>query len=143
MAATLDTETTYRIIKDWLDAMGAGDGEGLMKGLADDVVWIAAPKPYLKMIPYTGVWNGPAGFAEASRLRFSTTTISHFELRDLVAQGSKAVAWVNTVSTNIETGKDFELDVSIWLELNNDGKITKVTAIFDPVPEMNAFTPDE
>jgi len=143
MAAVLDTDRTYQIIKDWLDAMGSGDADGLMGVLADDVVWIAAPKPYLKMIPYTGVWKGPEGFAEASKRRFSITSVSRFEVRDLVAQGGKAVAWVNTLSTHNETGKDFELDVSMWLELNDDGKITKVTAIFDPVPEINAFTPDD
>src|SRR6201999_4014133 len=118
--------TTYNIIKNWLDAMGSGDADGLMGRLDDDVVWIAAPKPYLKMIPYTGVWHGPAGFAEASKLRFEATQIKGFDVRNLVAQGNQAVAWVNTLSTNNETGKDFELDVSMWLELNDDGKITKV-----------------
>jgi ketosteroid isomerase-like protein len=79
---------------------------------------------------------------EATRIRNETSQITGFALHDVVAQGNKAVALIYSKATCVATGKEFELDVVQWLELNDDGKIAKCTAYFDPVPEMNAFTPD-
>ena len=138
----MDTDTTYTIINNWYKAMGSGDNEGVLNGLAEDAVFILAPKPYTKMIPYLGTWIGRDGFAQASKIRNDTSHITGFALRDLVAQGSKAVALIYSKATCVATNKEFELDVVQWLEVDDNGKIAKCTAYFDPVPEMNAFTPD-
>ncbi len=138
----MDTETTARIVNRWYQAMGSWDTETVMNTLAEDVVFILAPKPYTKMIPYLGTWVGRDAFAEASKIRNDTSHITGFALRDVVAQGNKAVALIYSKATCVATGKEFELDVVQWLELNEDGKIQKCTAYFDPVPEMNAFTPE-
>jgi ketosteroid isomerase-like protein len=137
-----DTDTTYNIINSWFAAVGSGDTEKILNGLAEDAVVILEPKPYTKMIPYLGTWTGRDGFGQAMKIRNDTSRVTGFALRDLVAQGSKAVALIYIKSTCVATGKEFELDVVQWLELNDNGKITKCTAYFDPVPEMNAFTPD-
>ena len=39
------------------------------------------------------------------------------------------------------TGVYFELEIIQWIKVSDAGKITHVDAIFDPVPEMNAFKP--
>lgn len=139
----MNTEQTSRIVNDWYAAMGKFDWPNVMGALAEDVVFVLAPKPYTKMIPYLGTWVGRDAFAEASRIRNETSKITGFALRDVVAQGNKAVALIYSKATAVSTGKEFELDVVQWLELNDDGKIAKCTAYFDPVPEMNAFTPDK
>ena len=138
----MDSDTTYNIVNGWYSALGRWDVDMVMNGLADDVVFVLAPKPYTKMIPYLGTWVGRDAFAEATRIRNETSQITGFALRDVVAQGNKAVALIYSKATCVATGKEFELDVVQWLELNDDGKIAKCTAYFDPVPEMNAFTPD-
>jgi ketosteroid isomerase-like protein len=138
----MDSDTTFNIVNGWYSALGRWDVDTVMNGLADDVVFVLAPKPYTKMIPYLGTWVGRDAFAEATRIRNETSQITGFALRDVVAQGNKAVALIYSKATCVATGKEFELDVVQWLELNDDGKIAKCTAYFDPVPEMNAFTPD-
>ena len=137
----MDSDTTFNIVNGWYSALGRWDVDTVMNGLADDVVFVLAPKPYTKMIPYLGTWVGRDAFAEATRIRNETSQITGFALRDVVAQGNKAVALIYSKATCVATGKEFELDVVQWLELNDDGKIAKCTAYFDPVPEMNAFTP--
>lgn len=139
----MDTDTTYRALTDWYTAMGSGNTDGVMNGLDENVVFVLEPKPYTTMIPYLGTWIGRDGFAEASKIRNETSHITGFALRDLVAQGNKGVALIYSKATCVATGKEFELDVVQWLELTDDAKIVKCTAYFDPVPEMNAFTPDE
>ncbi|MGH7966895.1 MAG: nuclear transport factor 2 family protein [Candidatus Binatia bacterium] len=138
----MNSEQTAKIVNEWYSAMGQFDWDTVMSTLAEDVVFILAPKPYTKMIPYLGVWTGRDAFAEASRIRNETSTITGFALRDVVAQDNKAVALIYSKATCVATGKEFELDVIQWLELDDEGKITKCTAYFDPVPEMKAFTPE-
>jgi ketosteroid isomerase-like protein len=139
----MDSDQTSQIVNAWYTAMGNRDNAKVLNTLAEDVVFILAPKPYTTMIPYLGTWVGRDGFAEASRIRNDTSTITGFALRGLVAEGNKAVALIYSKATCVATGKEFELDVVQWLELNEQGQITKCTAYFDPVPEMNAFTPDD
>jgi ketosteroid isomerase-like protein len=138
----MDTDATYSVMTNWYTAMGSGDMDGVMNALAEDVLFILAPKPYTRVIPYLGTWVGKDGFAEAVKIRTDTTQITGYALRDLLAQGNRAVALIYSKATCVATGKEFELDVVHWLELNDDGKIAKCTAYFDPVPEMDAFTPD-
>jgi ketosteroid isomerase-like protein len=138
----VDTETTQRTIQSWYTAMGNWDFDTVMNTLDENVVFILQPKPYAKKIPYLGIWRGREAFGEASRIRNETSQITGFGLRELVCQGNKAVALIYSKATCIATGKEFELDVVQFLELNDEGKIVKCTAIFDPVPEINAFTPD-
>jgi ketosteroid isomerase-like protein len=136
----MDTEKAVQIITTWYTAMGNRDNDTVLSTLAEDVIFVLEPKPYTGMIPYLGTWRGRDGFAEASRIRNQTSTITGFALRDLVVQGNKAVALIYSKATCVATGKVFELDVVQWLELNDEGRIAKCTAYFDPVPEMNAFT---
>jgi ketosteroid isomerase-like protein len=137
----LDSSKSREIVTNWYMAMGRGDGAGIMGALDKDVVFILAPKPWTKPIPYLGTWKGPEGFGKASEIRNSTSQITGFELREVIADGNKVVALINSKSTCIPTGVPFELDVVQFLELNDEGKITKCTAYFDPVPEINAFAP--
>jgi uncharacterized protein len=137
----MNTEQTFAILTDWYTAMGGFDSATVLNTLAEDVVFILAPA-YKEKVPYLDTWVGRDAFAEASRIRDETTKITGFALRDLVAQGNKAVGLIYTKSTCIATGKEFVLYVVHWLEVNDEGKITKCTAYFDPIPEINAFTPD-
>lgn len=137
----MDTEKTFEILKNWYTAMGEFDSATIMNTLAEDVVFILAPT-YKEKIPYLGTWMGKVAFAEAIRIRTETTKITGYAMRDLLAQGNKAAAILYSKAVCVATGKEFELYVVHWLEVNNEGKITKCTAYFDPIPEINAFTPD-
>jgi ketosteroid isomerase-like protein len=136
----MDSEKTAQIVSSWYSAMGSWDFDTLMNTLDNDVVFILADnKPYTKQVPYLGTWVGKEAFGKASQIRNETSQISGFEVLEVIAQGNKAAARVISKSTCIATGIYFELDITQWLELNDDGKITKVTAIFDPLPEIDAF----
>jgi ketosteroid isomerase-like protein len=138
----MDSEKTHDIVAGWYNAMGQFDWDTVIGDLDDNVVFTLAPKPYTKMIPYLGVWEGKEKFLEASKIRNDTSQISGLELHEVIAQGNKAVALITSKATCIATGIYFELDIVQFIELNDEGKIVKVTAYFDPVPEMNAFRPD-
>lgn len=137
----MESAKTHELVANWYGAMGKMDWDAVMGALADDVVFTLAPKPYTKMIPYLGKWVGKAAFAEASRIRNETSQISGLDLKGVVAEGNTAVALITSKSTCIATNKYFELDIVQWIEVRDDGKIAKVDAYFDPVPEMDAFQP--
>jgi ketosteroid isomerase-like protein len=137
----MESAKTHELIANWYGSMGKMDWDAVMDALSDDVVFTLAPKPYTKMIPYLGVWAGKAAFAEASRIRNETSNISGLDLHGVVAEGNTAVALITSKATCIATGKYFELDIVQWVEVNDQGKIVKVDAYFDPVPEMDAFQP--
>ena len=137
----MESAKTHELVANWYAAMGKMDWDGVMNALSDDVVFTLAPKPYTKMIPYLGKWVGKAAFGEASRIRNETSNISGLDLRGVVAEGNSAVALITSKATCIATGKYFELDIVQWIQVNDQGKIIKVDAYFDPVPEMDAFQP--
>lgn len=137
----MESAKTHQIVADWYGAMGKFDWASVMGALSDDVVFILSPKPYTKMIPYLGKWVGKAAFMEASKIRNDTSQISGLDVKGIVAEGNTAVARIVSKSTCIATGVYFELDIIQWVQLNDQGKIIQVDAIFDPVPEMNAFKP--
>jgi ketosteroid isomerase-like protein len=139
----LESSVTHKIVTDWYNAMGKFDIDGIFAALDDDVVFIISDEKYRKTIPYLGTWKGKNSFAEASKIRNDASQITGFALRGVVAEGNTAAAWIYSKSTALNTGKECELEIVQWLELNDQGKITKCTAIFDPVPELDAFTPDK
>ena len=138
----MDSEQTFKILTDWYGAIAASDFPNIMDPVADDIVFVLGPKPHTEMIPYLRTWLGKEAFAEASRIRNEYSRITGFAMLDLVAQDNKGVALMHTKATCLATGKDFELDVIQWVELNDEGRIARCEAFFDPVPEINAFTPD-
>jgi ketosteroid isomerase-like protein len=137
----MDSAKTHQIVADWFSAMGRFDWGPVMDTMSDDVVFTIDPQPYTKVIPYTGRWVGKGAFMEASQIRNETSQLSGLDVRGIVAEGNTAVARITSKATVIKTGVYFELDIVQWIELNDEGKIVKVDAIFDPVPEMNAFVP--
>ena len=137
----MDSAKTHELVANWYTAMGKLDWNTVMNTLSDDVVFNLFPKSYTKMIPYLGKWVGKAAFAEASRIRNETSKISGLDLHGVVAEGNSAVALITSKATCIATGKYFELEIVQWIAVNDGGKIVKVDAYFDPVPEMDAFQP--
>jgi len=137
----MESAKTHELVANWYSAMGRRDWDTVMNALAEDVVFDLRPKPYTKMIPYLGKWVGKAAFAQASQIRNKTSQISGLDLKGVVAEGNSAVALITSKATCIATGKYFELDIIQWIQVNEQGKIAKVDAYFDPVPEMNAFQP--
>lgn len=137
----MDSKTTEKIVRDWYTNMAAFNFGPVIETLADDLVFNLQPQPYSKMIPYLGLWKGKAAFGEASQIRNETSRITKLVLNDVVAQENKAVALITSSATCLATDISFDLKIVQWIELGDDGKIHKVDAIFDPVPEMNAFQP--
>ena len=137
----MDSAKTHQIVSGWYAAMGKFQWDAVMDALSDDVLFILSPKPYTQMIPYLGRWVGKSAFMEASKIRNDTSQISGLEVKSIVAQGNTAAARIISKSTCIATKVYFELDITQWIDLNDQGKIVRVDAIFDPVPEMNAFKP--
>jgi ketosteroid isomerase-like protein len=138
----MESEQTAKVLNDWYAAIAESDFPNIMNRVADDIVFVLGPKPHTEMIPYLRTWVGKEAFAEASRIRNEASRITGFALRDLVAQDNKGVALLYTKAICLATGKEFELKVIQWTELDENEKISKCEAIFDPTYEINAFTPD-
>jgi ketosteroid isomerase-like protein len=137
----IDTERTRQIATNWYAAMGSGDGDTIMGTLAEDVLVKLGDKPWTKPIPYLGTWHGRAEFGKAVGIRMGTAEITAYEPRAIVCDGNKVAALLYSKAIANESKKEFELEVVHFLELNDDGKIAKLTAYFDPVPEIDAFAP--
>jgi ketosteroid isomerase-like protein len=137
----MESAKTHEIVANWFAAMGKFDWGTVMDTMSDDVVFSIDPAPWTKVIPYTGVWKGKQAFMQASQIRNETSNLSGLDVKGIIAEGNLAVARIISKATVIKTNVYFELDIVQWIELNDEGKIIKVDAIFDPVPEMAAFQP--
>lgn len=135
----MTSEETHKAVVAWYEALGRWDMDAVLNGLAEDLVFEMPLTPSTKIMPYMGTWKGRQGFIDASTIRNTQTQITGFKLRDVVAEGNNAVAWIYSKATCLATKVEFELEVIQWLGLNDKGQIQTVKVVFDPVPEINAF----
>jgi len=135
----MDTQRTKTIIQNWFDAIGRGDEQAVMAAFAPDVEFILPKDRDDQVIPYLGVMRGLDEVARAFQVRAETNEILDYGVRDLVAEGERAVAVVFTRARQKESGIVYEIEDAHHLTVNADGKIQRWRVYFDPDPEVDAY----
>ena len=135
----MGTQRTETIIRSWFDAIERGDGQAVMDALAPDVEFILPKDRDNQIIPYLGVMHGRDEVARAFAVRAETNDILDYGVRDLVAEGERAVAIIFTKARQKESGVVYEIEDAHYLTVNAAGKIQRWAVYFDPDPEVDAY----
>jgi uncharacterized protein len=133
------TPATQARIAAWLDAMQRGDGEAIMAGLADDVVFVTPREHDDLIIPYVGTRVGKAQVAAAFAERARIVETVRAEVGEVTVQGSHAWVSITTCERHLPTGREFTIEAAHSFELDADGRIRRWRAFFDPNPEVDVL----
>jgi uncharacterized protein len=137
--ADVQTPKTYEHISAWLDAMKRGDGAAVMAGLADDVEFVTPEEQDDQIIPYVGTKAGKDDVAAAFAQRAEIVETVSAEIADVSAQGDRAWAFVTTRERHLPTGQEFTIEAAHQFVLDEDGRIRRWRAFFDPNPEVDVL----
>jgi ankyrin repeat protein len=135
----MGTQRTEGIIRRWFDAIGRGDSQAVMDGLAPDIEFVLPKDRDNQIIPYLGIMRGRDDVARAFQVRAETNEILDYAVRDLVAEGDRAIAVIYTRARQRESGVVYEIEDAHHLTVNAAGKIQRWRVYFDPDPEVDAY----
>jgi ketosteroid isomerase-like protein len=117
----METETTRKLVLEYLSAQGRGDGDTIARLLSDDVEW----RP-----PQSGGLGMPKGrdavlktMAEAGPKYFDLSTMK-VEIKWIVAEGDKVVVR-QSATAKATNGRDYANEY-IWVYTCKDGQITEI-----------------
>ena len=115
----------------------AGNVEGLMAVIADDVVWNHhGPR---EQVPFSGNYRGKAGAGEQLGAFMGSTATEKFDLQGLYAGGDKVIALIQEGCKVNATGKSYDiLVVHVWTV--QGGLIVQFDEVYDSCAVAEAFT---
>lgn len=117
------TEATRRLVTKLYDRLLAGNLEGFLACLADDVE-VHEPG----CLPYGGVYRGNDGVSRLFPLVAQCLDVGAFRVDAIVADGDRAIGMLRTVVRS--TGQPIEVAEE---SIVRDGKIARVRVfVFDP-----------
>ena len=114
----------------------AGNIEGLMAVIADDVAWNHhGPRD---QVPFSGSYSGKAGAGEQLSAFVGSTETEKFDLQGMYAGGDKVIALIQEGCKVNATGKSYETLVAhIWTV--QEGKIVQFDELYDSCAVAEAF----
>ncbi|MCC9312454.1 nuclear transport factor 2 family protein, partial [Kitasatospora sp. RB6PN24] len=138
----MDSKRTHEAVAQWFDALGRGDMESVINGLAPDVDFELPVDRYNRVVNYLGRHRGRDAVQAAFAGRAETTEVLEYEVRDLRAEGDTAFAVVYTRAAHTRTRQEFEIEDAHRFVVDESGRITHWKVYFDPDTEVAAFTAD-
>lgn len=136
----MDTNTrTREIVKQWYENLTQGNIQAAIDSFTDDAEWDIPATEYNQIVPWVGKLIGREQITEAFRLRDEATVIKAFELKDLLVENNRAIAFVYEHSVCKRTQKSFKVDIVQRFTLR-DGKIAGWKAFYDPCSIISAFS---
>ena len=125
----MDTEATRSLIQRYYGALGAGDKEGLLDTLADDVVWEPPASAHIETTSGKEAVARALGSA-VIKSTFDITKPFDVQIRSMVADGNRAVVQQRIVATAKATGLPYD-NQYCWVYTCADGKITHMEEYAD------------
>ena len=119
-------------------AMRAGDTDGVIAMLSDDVV-IVVPGP--PGVGASGEWRGHAGARECFRRLGEGHRTESLEFLERIADGPFGVSRLHGVAVAKATGRRFESDI-VHLFTVTDGKVSRLLDFFDTAAITAAYRGD-
>jgi ketosteroid isomerase-like protein len=131
----MDPTENTKIVQECYEKFGAGDIEGLLSRLNDNIDWTT---PTVENAGFSGTRKGKTAVAEFFTQLAAEETFSRFEPLEFVAQDDKVVVIGELASTVTTTGKAFETE---WVHIFHlaNGKITSFKEFFDTAKTAKAF----
>ena len=122
----MSTDKNIQTVKNFFDAIGRGDKEGLLALVAEDVVWIIPGKDW----PLAGTHHGHAGVGNALERASKEVPFSYPEPPEYVAQGDRVMVIGFAKGKINATNKPFE-DHFVFAITVKDGKLTNIREYID------------
>jgi len=131
----MSESNNVQTIQDAYQKFGAGDIEGLLTLMAQDIKWTV---PEIENAPFAGSREGLSRVAEFFTELSGAEDITRFEPLEFIAQNDKVVVLGESAATVKDTGRSYETD---WVHIFtlNDGKVTEFTEFFDNAAATRAF----
>jgi ketosteroid isomerase-like protein len=131
----MSVTTNIEIVQDAYKKFGAGDIQGLLTLLTDDIKWTV---PEIENAPFSGPREGTQKVDEFFKELVAAEDITRFEPLEFIAQNDRVVVLGESAATVHDTGRSYETD---WVHVFSvrDGKITEFTEYFDNAAATKAF----
>src|ERR1700678_2206795 len=122
----MSIEKNVLIVKDFFEALGRRDKQGLLALSAEDIEWIIPGEDW----PLAGTHRGHAGLADVLQKANETVETSYPEPPEFIAQGDRVVV-VGVATGKIKaTNRAFKDDWVFAITVRN-GKLTKIREYID------------
>ena len=122
----MSTEENVRIVKEWFEAIGRGDKQGLLALSAEDIEWIIPGEGW----PLAGTHRGHAGLTDVLKKASEEIETTYPKPPEFVAQGDRVLV-VGVATGKIKaTNKPFK-DHWIFDITVRDGKVTNIREYID------------
>lgn len=138
----MTTEQTRSTVAGFFANLEQGDLPAALAAFAPNAVLELPRDEWNAVIPYLGAHHGVAAIERAFAIRAETTEVLDYGLRDLRADGDTAVAVIYTRAAHTRTGREFEIEDSHHLVVDDEGRIVRWLVYFDPNGEVAAFNED-
>jgi ankyrin repeat protein/ketosteroid isomerase-like protein len=138
----MTTEQTRAAVAGFFGALERGDLPSALGLLAEDALLVLPRDEWNAVIPYLGEHRGRKEIERAFGVRAETTEVLDYGMRDLRADGDTAVAVIYTRAAHTRTRREFEIEDSHHLTVDETGKIARWICYFDPNGELAAFNED-
>ncbi len=123
----MSEQENTQLVQKVYDSFNAGDIEGVLGTLADDIEWVL---PDIPQVPFSGARRGRDSVAAFFSIMGDHQEPKSFDVHGIIAQGVRAVAFGHYVWHVKSTDRDFEGDFAhIWTV--EGGKLTRVQEYTD------------
>jgi hypothetical protein len=122
----MSTDKNVQIVKDFFDAIGRGDKEGLLALVAEDIEWIIPGKDW----PLAGTHRGHAGVADAFQRASEEVPFSYPEPPEFVAQGDRVIV-IGFAKGKIKATNNAFDDHFVFAITIRDGKLANIREYVD------------
>lgn len=138
----MSTDLTRRVVEKYFTDLERGDLGAALSALSDDIDFELPLDRYNEVIPYLGRHVGVEAVTRAFQVRGETTEVLDYALRELRVDGDTAFAVIYTRAAHTRTRRQFEIEDSHKLVVDDSGKIVSWKVYFDPNDEIAAFNAD-
>lgn len=129
--------TPVQVIERLYAALQAGDIEGVLGLLSENVLIVVAGPPGLGP---AGAWHGHTGARECFRRLGEGQLTERLELLERVAEGPYVVSRLHATAVVRATGRRFDSDI-VHMFTVTDGKVSRLLDFFDTAALVEAYRP--
>jgi ankyrin repeat protein len=136
------TQQTRQVVEKYFTDLEHGDLASALSALDPDIDFELPVNQWNEVIPYLGHHRGIEAVTRAFEIRGETTETLGYALRDLRAEGDTAIATIYTRAAQTRTRREYEIEDTHKLVVNDSGKIAYWKVYFDPNDQIAAFQAD-
>jgi len=136
----MTAQENVELIREFYRRFLSDDIGGMLDMNAEDIVWEIGSGPAIAVVPYFGIFRGRQGILDCLAKYNEAADVQVFEMEEYYGDKDKVFVLGHEKVTAKPTGKRFESKV-IFIYTLREGKIAKMSGMFDTGALIQAFTP--